>query len=492
VPAANAPIVIVGAGLGGLSAALRLAGAGRDVMVVERESEPGGRAGRLVRDGYTFDTGPTVLTMPELITDALECVGERLEDWLDLRPLNPAYRAVFADGSRINVHADANEMAAEIERNCGPREVEGYERFVSYARELWRLERKDFIDRNLDSPLQLLTPSLAKLVAMGGMGRLDRRVARFFHDERLQRIFSFQAMYAGLAPSRARALYAVIAYLDSVAGVSVPIGGMHAVPRALAGAAAKHGVVFRYSTTVSRIEVMNGVAQAVHTTDGERLGASAVVINADAPIALSALVDVRPRKFRRLRYSPSCVVLHAGSTAHYPQAAHHNIEFGQAWESTFTQIIDAGTVMTDPSFLLTNPTFTDPALAPAGRQTYYALFPTPNLVNSTIDWTEFAPRYRDQVLQTLESRGYTGFSDSIEVSEFVTPADWAAAGLAGGTPFAAAHVVRQTGPFRMSTASGVAENLVLCGSNVQPGVGVPMVLMSGRLAAERLLGTNSR
>ena len=230
-------VVIVGAGLGGLACALHLAAAGRQVTVVERESVPGGRAGRLVDSGFEFDTGPTVLTMPSLIEEPLAAVGERLADWLELQPLDPAYRAYYPDGSTLDVRTDTVRMAAEIARVCGPREADGYLRFVDFARKLWLLERDHFIGRNLDTPLELVNLNLLKLLGMGGFRRLQTKIGQFFRDPRTQRIFSFQAMYAGLAPHDALAIYAVIAYLDSVAGVFYPKGGMHAVPRALAGAA---------------------------------------------------------------------------------------------------------------------------------------------------------------------------------------------------------------------------------------------------------------
>ncbi len=237
-------VVVVGAGLGGLACALHLAGSGRQVTVLEREPVPGGRAGRLSVDGYEFDTGPTVLTMPDLIAEALGAVGEELTDWLDLSPLDPAYRAYYPDGSTLDVITDTTRMADEIARVCGPREADGYLRFVDYARNLWQWERADFIDRNLDAPTDLLTGNLLKLFANGAFRRLQTKVNQFFRDPRTQRIFSFQAMYAGLSPHDALAIYAVIAYLDSVAGVCFPRGGIHAVSRGMAGAAEKHGVQY--------------------------------------------------------------------------------------------------------------------------------------------------------------------------------------------------------------------------------------------------------
>ncbi|GAB2964552.1 phytoene desaturase family protein [Micromonospora polyrhachis] len=506
-------VVIVGAGLGGLACALHLVGSGRQVTVLEREPVPGGRAGRLSlsasggdisgsgllvppglpdtdateAERYEFDTGPTVLTMPDLIAEALAAVGEELSDWVELSPLDPAYRAHYPDGSTMDVIADSTRMAAEVSRVCGPREADGYLRFVEYTRRLWQLERRDFIERNLDAPTDLLTANLLRLVAAGAFRRLQTKVDQFFTDPRTRRIFSFQAMYAGLAPHDALAIYTVIAYLDSVAGVYFPRGGMHAVSRALAGAAEKHGVQIRYGTTVTRVETSAGRATAVLTADGERITADVVVLNPDLPVAYQQLLP--PSRQRRLRYSPSCVVLHVGSRQGYEKIAHHNIHFGRAWKGTFDEVIKQGKLMSDPSLLVTNPSRTDPSVAPAGRHTYYVLAPVPNLDRADLDWRgDLAWRYADELMDTLERRGYVGFADGVEVARMVTPADWADAGMAAGTPFAAAHNLFQTGPFRPNNLHRTLSNVVFVGSGTQPGVGVPMVLISGKLAAARVTG----
>jgi phytoene desaturase len=479
-------VVVVGAGLAGLSAAMRLAGAGRRVTVLEREQVPGGRAGLLVRttpEGtYRFDTGPTVLTMPDLIEDCFTALGERMEDWLTLHRVEPLYRAQFADGTALDVRSDTEAMAAEVEALAGGDAAAGYLRFVDVVTRLYRYEMADFIDRNIDSPFDLLTPNLARLAAAGGFRRLAPLVARYLPDERLQRVFSFQALYAGVSPHEALALYAVITYMDAVAGVYFPAGGMHAMPAAMAAAAQKHGVEFRYGRTVKAVEHSGGRATAVVTTDGERIEADAVVLNPDLPVARRDLLGAPLR--RPLRYSPSCFLLLAGSSASYPGLAHHTISFGQSWRSVFDDLGE-GRLMHDPSVLVSCPTVTEPGLAPEGRQSYYVLLPTPN-TTADLDWASLLPRYREHALTTLEQRGFDGFSAGIEVEHITTPADWEALGMQAGTPFAAAHTFAQTGPFRPSNLWG--ENVVFTGSGTIPGVGVPMVLVSGRLAAQRITG----
>jgi len=480
-------VVIVGAGLAGLSAALRLAGAGRSVTVIERESVPGGRSGLLQKDGYNFDTGPTVLTMPSLIEAAFNSVGEEMKDWLDLIPLRPLYRAFYHDGSQLDVYPDTKEMEAEIAKVIGPEEAIGYRNYVEFVTKLYKYEINDFIDRNIDSPFGLLTPNLARLIAIGGFRKLSPKVSQFLKDPRTQKVYSFQAMYAGVSPQQALAIYAVIAYMDSVNGVFFPRGGMHAVPRALAAAAEKHGVKFKYSTTAATIEKSNGRATAVITTDGERIPCDALILNPDLPVAWKELIGKEPWSIKRLNYSPSCVTMLVGSKKSYDHIAHHNIHFGRSWDGVFDELINKKTLMTDPSILVTVPSLDDKSLTPPGKESYYVLFPTPNL-DADIDWKVIGPKYRDQMVKTLEQRGYTDFGDSIEVEHLTTPLDWEAQGMERGAPFASAHTFFQTGPFRPRNLAAGFENIVFAGSGTQPGVGVPMVLISGRLAAERILG----
>ena len=480
-------VVIVGAGLAGLSAALRLAGAGRSVTVIERESVPGGRSGLLQKDGYNFDTGPTVLTMPSLIEDAFNSVGEEMKDWLDLIPLRPLYRAFYHDGSQLDVYPDTKEMEVEIAKVIGPEEAIGYRNYVDFVTKLYKYEINDFIDRNIDSPFGLLTPNLARLVAIGGFRKLSPKVSQFLKDPRTQKVYSFQAMYAGVSPQQALAIYAVIAYMDSVNGVFFPRGGMHAVPRALAAAAEKHGVKFKYSTTAATIEKSNGRATAVITTEGERIPCDALILNPDLPVAWKELIGKEPWSIKRLNYSPSCVTMLVGSKKSYDHIAHHNIHFGASWDGVFDELINKKILMTDPSILVTVPSLDDKSLTPPGKESYYVLFPTPNL-DADIDWKVTGPKYRDQMVKTLEQRGYTDFGDSIEVEHLTTPLDWEAQGMERGAPFASAHTFFQTGPFRPRNLAAGFENIVFAGSGTQPGVGVPMVLISGRLAAERILG----
>lgn len=479
-------VVVVGAGLAGLSAALHLRGDGHDVTVVERLPHPGGLAGRLDLHGHTIDTGPTVLTMPELLADALAAVGERLADRLTLIPLRPAYRAVFADGSALDVHTDADVMEQAVREFAGGRDAAGYRSLRGWLTRLYQVERDRFLGAGFDSPLDLLGRDLVTLGRLGGFRSLDAMVGRFLRDPRLRRVFTFQSLYAGVAPSRALAAYAVIAYMDTVAGVWFPKGGMRAVPQALADAATAAGVRFHYGTEVVGLDHAGTRVRAVLTTD-DRIPCDAVVLaTGPGPTARLLTGDLRPgRRPVAPRWSPSAVVVQLSATRIPDGLAHHTISFARAWKRTFREITRDGLLMTDPSLLLTTPTLTDPGLAPPGRHLHYLLAPCPNLETGPLRWDRLAAGYAERIVGELAARELVVADDVTELS-VTTPDDWARSGQAAGTPFSLAHTFGQTGPFRPRNLPHRTGNVVLAGSGTTPGVGIPPVLISGRLAAERL------
>ena len=487
VPGSTDHVVVVGAGLSGLSAALQLAGQGRSVTVVERYGYPGGRMGQADIRGYKIDTGATVLTMPDIIENAFNAVGASMRDYVELMPSDPAYRASFADGSVLDVHSDAAAMTAAIEEFAGPEQAAGYLRLRDWLTELYKLEIDGFIGSNFSSPLSLLTPQLARLAAIGGFRGWEKMVSRFITDERLQRIFTFQALYAGVPPQQALAAYAVIAYMDTIAGVYFPRGGMRAVPEGLAAAAADAGVVFRYGSTVTRLERSGSRVTAVCTDSGDRIACDAVVLTTELPLTYQ-LLDRTPRRPIKFRPSPSCVVMHVGVPSVGGALQHHNISFGANWSKTFDEIIDEGVLMSDPSLLVTMPTAGDPTLAPPGRDLLFVLAPCPNLEVGKVNWAVEGDTYARQMLATAAERLLPGLDQDADVLDVVTPADWARQGMLAGSPFALAHTFAQTGPFRPANLVRGVDNVVLAGSSTVPGVGVPTALLSGQLAAERITG----
>lgn len=481
-------VVVVGAGFGGLSAAAHLVAAGHEVHVVERSARAGGRAAVAIDGGFSLDLGPTVFTMPHLLEDAFGAVGATMSDHVTIRPADPIYRAVFDDGSELRVRAGRAAMTHEVREFAGDREAGVFNEFCDWVTDLYELQMPNFIDTNFDSPAGALRPWRAAidLIRAGGFRRLDRKVASFFEDERLRRVFSFQSMYAGVAPHRALALYSVITYMDTVAGVYSVDGGMHAAAGALAKVVGQAGATFEYDSTVARIlRDGTGATSGVELDNGERRPADAVICNADLPIAYRTLIGGvdAPRVARRGTYSPSCVVWSAGVTGEAPSgAALHNLHFGAAWEEAFDDITRRGRPMAEPSMLVSIPSLGDSTRAPAGSSTLFALEPVPNL-DGNVDWVRDGERIADRLKRRVAEAGY--LVGDVRVERVLGPLEWERQGLERGTPFALAHTWRQTGPLRPANHDERIPGLFFAGSSTLPGVGVPMVLVSGKLAAER-------
>jgi phytoene desaturase len=429
--------------------------------------------------------------MRGILADTFAAAGASMEDHLQLHKVDPMYRATFTDGGDIRVRHGREAMTEEIRNTCSAKDADNFGTFCNWLKQLYELEMPSFIDRNFNSPLDMawpLTPMI-NLLRLGGLRKLSTVVNNYFDDERLRKLFSFQAMYAGLSPFDALAVYGVITYMDTVEGVYFPTGGMHAVARGLADAATKAGASFRYGTSVERIVQKNGThgpVQGVRLSDGEFIAADVVVANPDVPAVYRTLLasTPMPRVARKGEYSPSCALWLAGTNGIAPpDAAHHNIHFGSDWKGAFDALLKTGTRMPDPSILVTIQNHTDKSLAPEGSSILYALEPTPNL-DGNIAWATERNVVREDMISRCRTLGYP--VDDIVVDRFIDPADWEAQGMERGTPFALSHRFFQTGPFRPNNVNKKVPGLVLVGSGTLPGVGVPMVLISGRLAAQRV------
>lgn len=499
-------VVVVGAGLSGLSAALYLRGQGVRVTVVEAQHTPGGRVRTEKLGDSLFDTGASVLTMPSLIETPMAAVGisaASARAMLDLIPLDPSYHLRYADGTDFAVPRDTDELATAIGTTFGPEQEAGYLRLRSWLQRLYDVEFDDFMDQNTDGLLDYVTTrrmrtGVKDLVTMGAVRRLTPAINRFVTDTRLQRAFTFQALYAGVPPSQAPAIYAVISHMDIGMGVSYPRGGMGRVGAVMARALAEAGGTIVYDTPVQSVRVDRTApggprAVAVVTGDGE-IGCDAVVMTTDTPVTDRLLAHAgAPTRRRRVRHSPSAVVAHlrvpADLTAVWP-GGHHTIDFGDAWTATFRELTArSGRLMTDPSLLMNRPAISDPGnFVVDGMESVTVLAPCPNLDSADLPWDALAGPYVAETLSVLESRGYRGIAEHAEIMRIDDPGVWARAGMSAGTPFAAAHTLSQTGPLRTRNLWPGAVNVVLAGSSTVPGVGIPPVLVSGRLAAERITG----
>ena len=409
---------------------------------------------------------------------------------LALRPIDPGYVMNYADGSSLALPHEREAIPDAVADAFGTDAARGTRELLDWLRAVYDAEFDVFIDRNYGgladltgAPTRKAAARLARLRTLGG---LTGAVSRFVDDERVQRAFTFQALYAGVPPHRARAIYAIIADMDLGRGLTYPEGGMGRIGRVLADALTDAGVTIRFGTAATAVETGAGRVDAVRTPD-DLIPADAVVATAERDV-VAKLVGSRRR--RRLRYSPSAVVVHGlldpSITARWT-SGHHTLDFGAAWTETFREITGrSGRTMSDGSYLLTRSAVSDPGTFVAGgEESVSVLAPTPNLENAPLDWDRTGDDYAREVLGVLAERGYPGL-DAMRVLRVDHPTTWLRRGLPAGTPFSAAHTLAQTGPLRTSNVWPGLDNLFLAGSTTVPGVGIPPVLVSGRLAAQRV------
>ncbi len=476
--------VVVGAGFGGMAAALRLCARGYDVTLVDRCPMLGGRAQVFERDGFVFDGGPTVVTAPFLLEELFELFGERMADHVDLRPVEPWYRFRFDDGRTFDYGGTVEQTLDEIAR-FDPRDRDGYLGLLRASQRIFDVGFTGLADRPFDrfTTMLKLLPQLIRL-------RSDRSVyglvARHLKHPLLRQAFSIQPLLVGGNPFDTTSIYSLIHYLERRWGVHFPMGGTGALVRALGALMERQGVVVRLGETVTRIETEGRRATGVLLEDGTRLPADVVVSNADAPHLYREMVPGRRRRWTdrrlgRLRYSMGLFVLHFGTTRRYPDVAHHTISMGPRYHGLLRDIFHNKVLADDFSLYLHRPTATDPSMAPPGCDTFYVLSPVPNL-QSGIDWTRTADAYGDRILEALERTMLPGLRESLAVRFHMTPADFGDRYLSvHGSGFSIQPILRQSAWFRFHNRSEELSNLYLVGAGTHPGAGVPGVLSSARV-----------
>ncbi len=472
----------MGAGLGGLALALRLAHRGHEVVVFEKTDQVGGRIRRLSVSESQFDVGPTLLMMREPFERLFSDVDERLEDHLDLTLCDPSYRTFFRDGTIINATIDRDEMQRQIRDLAGPNDAAAYRAWLNDLEELYRVAIPSFVCRNYKSPLDLANPKAVKLVMRHHMlSNLAKRTERYFRDPRLRMLFSFQTMYLGLSPFEAPWVYAVLAYMEYGAGIWFPRGGMAQVPETVARLAAERGAEIRLHTPVAAIEGPDIVLE-----DGTRERFDAVIANADLPYVEKELVG-RPAKARRT-YSCSAQMFYVDYAGELPELEHHNVFFGSDFRGNLEAIFNAPlSVPADPAFYACISSKTDPSLAAPGHSNLYLLAPCPNLDYRMSDAEVMGLK---QVM--FERLASVSSFDPSRVREVASwgPNDWAGdLNLDRGAAFGLSAHFRQSVAFRPSNQSRVNPFLYYVGASTVPGNGMPMVLISAELAEERLTAT---
>lgn len=477
--------VVVGAGFGGIAAALRLRARGHDVTLIDRCERLGGRAQVYTRGDYAFDAGPTVITAPFLFEELFELFGRKLSDYATLVPVEPWYRFRFPDGRHFDYGGSVEQTLHEIAR-FEPRDRRGYLRMLEQSK---RIFDKGFVELS-DRPFHRLrdmarvAPALLRL-------RSDRSVhglvSRYLKSPELRQAFSIQPLLVGGNPCDTTCIYSLIHYLERRWGVHFPLGGTGALVDALGHLLDETGVETRLGTTVESIRVVEGAARGVRLEDGEEIASDRVVYNGDPPHLYRHMLPPgrrrrwSERRLRRLRYSMGLFVMYFGTTRRYEDVAHHTILMGPRYEGLLSDIFHRRVLAEDFSLYLHRPTATDPGMAPAGCDAWYVLSPVPNLQGS-VDWSEAGPVYRDRIVAALEGSILPGLRDVITEDFYVTPRTFETDYLSThGAGFSIQPLFTQSAWFRFHNRSEEVRDLYLVGAGTHPGAGLPGVLSSARV-----------
>jgi phytoene desaturase len=482
--------LIVGGGLGGLSAAIRLAAAGRAVTILEKNERVGGKLNLVCEQGYTFDTGPSLLTMPWVIDELFAAAGRRREDYLTFVQIEPTCRYFWSDGTRFDAFQHMPQLVQEVER-IAPEDTGGLFRFLAYSSQIYDAVADTFLLRPFEGLRELITPQLARhSMRIDALRSVDAAVRSYFRSPYLRQVFNRYATYNGSSPYISPATFNVIAYIEFAEGGWYVQGGMYELGRALAQLAGELGVTIRTCTEVSEVLIRDGRACGVRTSTGDELEAGQVLVNADPQYAYHKLIPGQQAMAKRLAgLEPSCsgYILMLGVDKIYEQLAHHNIFFSDDYRREFDTIFRRRVPAADPTVYIATSARTDPQHAPPGHMNFFVLVNAPALTNK-IDWQKEAAPYRETVLRKLERMGLSDLRQHIVYEQCWSPADIAERynatagaiyGLSSNNPFVA--FVRP--PLQARQIGG----LYFVGGGTHPGGGIPLVLLSGRAVAEKML-----
>ncbi|MDY7040689.1 MAG: phytoene desaturase family protein [Chloroflexota bacterium] len=484
-------VLIIGAGIAGIASAARLARNGYDVTVVEKNSVPGGRCNQIFRDGHRFDVGPSLFLMPEVFADTYAALGEKMEDHLDLRRVDPTYRVRFDDGAELALTANINAMQAQLEA-VEPGSFGGFLRYIVEGHRHYHLSLERFVGRNFYSLLEYFSlRNLPLLFQLKALIKHYDNIGNYFQHPRLKSAFTFQNMYLGLSPYEAPATYSLLQYTELADGVWFPLGGMYRITESLVTIAEAQGTRFIYNAPVKKIEVNGDRATGVVLEDGSRLSADIFVANADLPYVYRHLLPDSPEVERldRKRYTCSTIMFYWAMDKTYPELAHHNVFLSGDYRASFDRIFHDHTLPEKPSFYIHVPNRTDPSAAPAGQDNLMVLVPVGHLSEAaTQDWDALQTRARATVLGRLAQMGLTDLEEHRKFEISYTPHDWRQMfNLAKGAAFGLGHNFSQVGYLRPQNRHRRYRNLYFSGASTHPGTGVPIVLLSARLIAERIM-----
>ncbi|WP_306120412.1 MULTISPECIES: phytoene desaturase family protein [unclassified Roseitalea] len=477
--------IVIGAGFGGLAAAVRLCARGYRVTVIDKLDRIGGRAYVHRQDGFTFDAGPTIITAPFIFEQLWSLCGERMADHVTLKPMEPYYTIRFDDGRQFRCWSDGDKMRQEIAA-FEPGDVSGYEEFLVESHKCFKTGFQKMIDRPFNR-LTTMIGSMPGLIARRADRSVHGLVSRYVRNEQVRQSLSFHPLFIGGNPMRTSGVMSLISYLEREYGVHYAMGGTGALARGIADLAERHGTTFRLATEVDEIVVERDAARGVRLSDGDSLRADLVVSNAEAGWTYSHLLRNHTRKrwtdrkLARMKYSMSLLVWYFGTNRRYDDVDHHTILMGPRYQGLLADIFDRKVLADDFSLYLHRPSATDPSVAPEGCDAFYVLAPVPNL-DADIDWAEMAEPYRKRIETYLAGTLLPGLPEAVVTSKMMTPLDFRDRLLSTkGAAFGMEPTIFQLAWFRPHNISEEISDLYLVGAGTHPGAGLPGVVSSAAI-----------
>lgn len=489
-------VIIIGAGIGGLATANLLAKAGYEVTVYEQRGMPGGRAGLLRQDGFTFDTGPSWYLMPEVFEHYFNLLGTTTAEQLDIVKLTLSYKVLFEHDPPVTVRADlADAMATfeHIEPGAGPKLA----RYVARCKQIYELSLAHFLYTNARSWKDLLrwdVISNGPRFAVMALRSFDAHVSRYFRDRRLKQILEYSTVFLGASPYDAPAIYTLMSALDFEYGVYYPKGGMYTLIEAMVRLGKDLGVTYHYDSPVRRIVTTQAAVAGIELDDGSVIPADIVISNADLHFTETKLLAASERTYPERYWSrrtagPSALLLYLGVRGKLPELEHHTLCFVDDWKGNFDAIYNTHTVPEHASLYVSRATATDPQLAPVGHEALVVLVPFPSGVSlDQSQCDELADRYIEQLAAMAH---IDDLAERIVSRSVVGPDDFARNFNAWQyTALGPAHTLRQTAWFRTHNKSKRVKGLYYVGGSTIPGIGLPMCVIGAELIYKHVAGDN--
>jgi phytoene desaturase len=484
-------VIIIGAGVGGIYAAARLAKQGYQVTVIEKNNQAGGRCNFFEKDGYSFDTGPTLLLMPEIYSRAFSDLEEKIEDHLELFRIDPSYQIFFNDGTKLMLTANQQLLRKQLE-SIEPNSYEALQRYLKEGESHYKLSLPNLIDHDFKNFFDYFNvKNLLLAFKIKLFINHYKYVSKFFSDQRLKEAFTFQDAYVGLNPYEAPAMFSMLTYVELVNGVWLPKGGMYSFIKAIIKIAEDFGVKFKYNTPVRKVNTKNMKVIGVTLTNNQILDADIFVVNADLTYVYQNLLpnDKMVKSLLRKKYACSTLMFYWGLDKKFSQLKTHNLFVSGNYRQSFKQIIEDLSLPDDPSFYLHTPVEVDPSRAPKGHDSIVIAIPVGHInEDAPQNWTEIKNKAREKVIKRLEAIGIIDIKKHIKFEVSYTAQDWLRLyNLTKGSTAGLSHNLMQLGYLRPKNRHKKYHNLYFIGASTHPGSGVPLVLTSARLTTERIL-----